>query len=122
MCKFIYRSTKGIDKGSFVAVCTSGEAPIRLFPFGWKARLDRSKVEEATCGGDRGGRDVQVLNRQEQEELMEWENVRIPMEDVSVEQKTDFSRVGCALVQGNESVAVHPCWFGEFWREQVRVG
>lgn len=53
---------------------------------------------------------------------MEWENVRRPVEDISMEQKTYLGRVGCALVQGNESVALHPCWFKEFWREQVRVG
>jgi len=32
-----------------------------------------------------------------------------------------FSRVGFAPVQGDKFVAVHPCWFGGVWREQVKV-
>lgn len=81
-----YRRTKDIDKWFFVAVgvlkaAASGEAPPQLFPFAWKARLDRSKVEKGPClgSGDRGGRELQVHNKQEQEDIMECENVKRPV-------------------------------------------
>ncbi|KAM6251918.1 LOW QUALITY PROTEIN: MORC family CW-type zinc finger protein 4 [Spheniscus humboldti] len=110
VCVNSYRSTKDTDKGFFVAVgvlktAASGEAPICLFPFGWKARLDRSKVEKAPClsGGDRGGGELQVLNTQEQEDIMEWENVRRLVENIFVELRTisaewDLLRCKCQAV------------------------
>ena len=52
--------------------------------------LESTKVEKAPClsGGDRGGRELQVLNTQVQEHKMEWENARRPVENIFVELKT----------------------------------
>nr|XP_009668239.1 PREDICTED: MORC family CW-type zinc finger protein 4 isoform X1 [Struthio camelus australis]XP_009668240.1 PREDICTED: MORC family CW-type zinc finger protein 4 isoform X1 [Struthio camelus australis] len=94
VCVNAYRSTKDMDKRPFVAVvgvskaAAGGEAPIQLFPFGWKERLDRPKVRKAPCLriGDRGGRQLQVWNPGEQEDITE-QNMRRAVENISVELK-----------------------------------
>ncbi|XP_062440665.1 MORC family CW-type zinc finger protein 4 isoform X1 [Rhea pennata] len=88
-------NTKDMDRRPFVAVvgvskaAAGGEAPIQLFPFGWKERLDRPKAEKAPClmTGDKGGRELQVLNTGEKEDITEQEDMRRAMENISVELK-----------------------------------
>ncbi|XP_035180110.1 MORC family CW-type zinc finger protein 4 [Oxyura jamaicensis] len=95
VCVNACRSTKDVDNKPFVPVvtvlnaATSGGAPIQLYPFGWKQRLHRSKVEEAPhlSDGDRGGKDLQVLSTQEQEGITEQADVRRAVENLSVELK-----------------------------------
>ncbi|KAM8799971.1 MORC family CW-type zinc finger protein 4 [Eudromia elegans] len=93
VCVNAFGSTQNVAKGPFVAVvgvstaAAGSEAPIQLFPFGWKERLppDRPTLGKAPClrTGNRGG-EVQVLNLRKQEDVMEQENMRRAMENISV--------------------------------------
>ncbi|KAM9179908.1 MORC family CW-type zinc finger protein 4 isoform 1-T1 [Mergus octosetaceus] len=95
VCVNACRSTKDVEKKPFLPVvsvlkaATGGEAPIQLCPFGWQQRLDKLKVEKAPHlgDGDRGGKELQVLNKQEQEGMTEQEDVRRAAENISVELK-----------------------------------
>ncbi|NWI98702.1 MORC4 protein, partial [Crypturellus undulatus] len=91
VCVNTYGSTQDIPKGPFVAVVSvskaaaGAEVPIQLFPFGWKERLDRPSMENTLClsTGNRG-EELQVLNPGKQEDVMEPENTRRAMENISV--------------------------------------
>ncbi|KAI6078157.1 MORC family CW-type zinc finger protein 4 [Aix galericulata] len=95
VCVNACRSTKDVENKPFLPVvsvlkaATGGEAPIQLCPFGWQQRLHKLKVEKAPHLGDRdrGGKDLQVLNKQEQEGMTEREDVRRAAENISVELK-----------------------------------
>uniref|UniRef100_A0A8B9UFS9 MORC family CW-type zinc finger 4 n=1 Tax=Anas zonorhyncha TaxID=75864 RepID=A0A8B9UFS9_9AVES len=95
VCVNACRSTKDVEKKPFLPVvsvlkaATGGEAPIQLCPFGWQQRLHKLKVEKAPHlgDGDRGGKELQVLNKQEQEGMTEREDVRRAVENISVELK-----------------------------------
>ncbi|EOB08564.1 MORC family CW-type zinc finger protein 4, partial [Anas platyrhynchos] len=95
VCVNACRSTKDVEKKPFLPVvsvlkaATGGEAPIQLCPFGWQQRLHKLKVEKAPHlgDGDRGGKELQVLNKQEQEGMTEQEDVRRAVENISVELK-----------------------------------
>ncbi|NWZ19701.1 MORC4 protein, partial [Asarcornis scutulata] len=95
VCVNACRSTKDVENKPFLPVvsvlkaATGGEAPIQLCPFGWQQRLHKLKVEKAPDlgDGDRGGKELQVLNKQEQEGMTEQEDVRRAAENISVELK-----------------------------------
>lgn len=95
VCVNACRSTKDVEKKPFLPVvsvlkaATGGEAPIQLCPFGWQQRLHKLKVEKAPHlgDGDRGGKELQVLNKQEQEGMTEREDVRRAVENISEELK-----------------------------------
>uniref|UniRef100_A0A8C3CY06 MORC family CW-type zinc finger 4 n=1 Tax=Cairina moschata TaxID=8855 RepID=A0A8C3CY06_CAIMO len=95
VCVNVCRSTKDVENKPFLPVvsvlkaATGGEAPIQLCPFGWQQRLHKLKVEKASHlgDGDRGGKELQVLNKQEQEGMTEQEDVRRAAENISVELK-----------------------------------
>lgn len=95
VCVNVCRSTKDVENKPLLPVvsvlkaATGGEAPIQLCPFGWQQRLHKLKVEKASHlgDGDRGGKELQVLNKQEQEGMTEQEDVRRAAENISVELK-----------------------------------
>ncbi|NWX81525.1 MORC4 protein, partial [Nothoprocta pentlandii] len=90
-CGSSLASAQGRDSRPFVALVgvskapAGAEAPIQLFPFGWKETLDRPSAGKALClrTGNRGG-ELQVLSPGKQEDVMEQENTRRAMENISV--------------------------------------
>ncbi|XP_010215100.1 PREDICTED: MORC family CW-type zinc finger protein 4 [Tinamus guttatus] len=91
VCVNVYGSAQDVPKGPFVAVvgvskaAAGTETPLQLFPFGWKETLDRPSMGKAPClrtGNSRG--ELQVLNLGKQEDVMEQENMRRAVENISV--------------------------------------